>query len=164
MTGCIEWSNWQAYVNQVDPSAAATAAAVAGGVPLPYNSPIGLYSKENAITTLKQTIGHAVPAGSGIGGGGGVHLMPDNVVMEGTERKLNLAASPTFRMIQAMEGPGRQHEAVSDRVYSPIPAYVPSESGADPKQSASFNVSLLASPASLFLRFLTVSLLSFDSR
>ena len=93
--------------------------------------------------------------------------MPDNVVMEGTERKLNLAASPTFRMIQAMEGPGRQHEAVSDRVYSPIPAYVPSESGADPKQSASFNVSL-ASCSLLFCSLsdssLSLSLLSFDSR
>jgi hypothetical protein len=125
-------ANYSHYVQQVDPTAANTGHPIQ----LQYNSPIGLYSKENAINTLKQTHG----GGAGAATGGPIRLLPDNVVMEGSERKVNLAASPTFRMVQAMEGPGRQHEPVQDRVYSPIPTYVPDEAGHDPQQSASFKV------------------------
>lgn len=125
-------TNYSAYVQQVDPHAASV-----GPIQLQYNSPIGLYSKENAINTLRQT--HGGPTT-----GGPIRLLPDNVVMEGSERKLNLAASPTYRMVQAMEGPGRQHDPVQDRVYSPIPTYVPDESGHDPQQSASFKVRRLS--------------------
>ena len=126
-------TQYQHYVQQVDPNAASL-----GPIHLQYNSPIGLYSKENAINTLKQT--HGTGGVHQAASGDRIRLLPDNVVMEGSERKLNLAASPTFRMVQAMEGPGRQHEPVQDRVYSPIPTYLPSEMGHDPQQSASFKV------------------------
>lgn len=130
-------TQYQHYVHQVDPNAASM-----GPVHLQYNSPIGLYSKENAINTLKQTHGQGSSgANNHLTAGEKIRLLPDNVVMEGSERKLNLAASPTYRMVQSMEGPGRQHEPVQDRLYSPIPTYATSETGGDPQQSASFKVS-----------------------
>lgn len=139
----MQEAQFQHYVQQVDPTAASI-----GPVAMQYNSPIGLYSQENAINTLRQTHGGHQASGNSSGHqvshGPSSRLMPDNVVMEGSERKLNLAASPTFRMVQAMEqGAGKVHEPVQDRVYSPIPTYIPNETGNDPQQSASFKVRTL---------------------
>lgn len=111
--------SYRKYVQQIDPKVAEKSQ-----VHLQYNSPVGLYSKDNAIETLKQTIGK----------GNQINFEP---------KVLNLANSPTYRMVQSMEGPGRQQEAVQERVYTPIPTYVSPEDGSEPKQSASFKVSLL---------------------
>jgi len=119
---------FQSYVQQVDPHAAEL------GVKMPYNSPIGLYSRENALDTLQKTSGNQISQP--------IRLVPDQSLVDGSDFARNLATSPTYRMVQELEK-GRDHEPVRERVHSPVVDY-----GSDqyydagrpesPRQSASF--------------------------
>jgi len=119
---------FQSYVQQVDPHAAEL------GVKMPYNSPIGLYSRENALDTLQKTSGNQIPQP--------IRLVPDQSLVDGSDFARNLATSPTYRMVQEQEK-GRDHGPVRERVHSPVVDY-----GSDqyydagrpesPRQSASF--------------------------
>lgn len=143
------------------------------GFKLTYNSPIGLYSQENAINTLKQTNPMTVknpvssvpydPMNRSAGAGHipkPVKLVPDDTLVDGADFARNLANSPTYRLVQEMEGPGRHHDAVVDRVYTPIPVYEERQFGEterhSPAQSASFKVRDLP----LFSQFTTHHALS----
>lgn len=155
-------SNQSKFANAVK-QAAPTAEEL--GFKLTYNSPIGLYSQENAINTLKQTNPMTVkqPVSSvtydpmksssnsmySAAGSGNipkpVKLVPDDTLVDGADFARNLANSPTYRLVQELEGPGRHHDAVVDRVYTPIPVYEERQFGEterhSPAQSASFKVS-----------------------
>ena len=150
------------------------------GFKLTYNSPIGLYSQENAVNTLKQTnpmtvkqpvssVTYDPMKASSINTAGHGHipkpvkLVPDDTLVDGADFARNLANSPTYRLVQELEGPGRHHDAVADRVYTPIPVYEERQFGEterhSPAQSASFKVSCLSS---IFLEYLSsLNILSF---
>lgn len=153
----------QAKFSQALKQAAPTAEEL--GFKLTYNSPIGLYSQENAVNTLKQTNplcakqavqGHTYDPintiSSPVNAGPGhipkpVKLVPDDTLVDGADFARNLANSPTYRLVQELEGPGRVHDAVNDRVYTPVPILEERQFGEterhSPAQSASFKVSYL---------------------
>lgn len=137
------------------------------GFKLTYNSPIGLYSQENAVNTLKQTnpLSAKQPvqgntydpmklSASPVSAAGHipkpVKLVPDDTLVDGADFARNLANSPTYRLVQELEGPGRHHDPVNDRVYTPVPIYEERQFGEterhSPAQSSSFKVGLLLLP------------------
>lgn len=82
----LNQARFASYVQQVDPHAAEK------GVKVPYNTPIGLYSRENALNTLKQTNPLATNQS--------VRLTPEPNIADGLE---NLTSSPTWQLVQAMD-------------------------------------------------------------
>lgn len=79
-----------------------------------------------------------------------VRLTPDALV-DASDLARNLASSPTCQLVLERDGPGRNMDAVSQRVYSPVPSYVMDENASGtfsdfsgrstPQQSHTFKVS-----------------------
>ena len=97
-------ATFNSYVNQVEPRVIGSENLQ---VKMPYNSPIGLYSKENAMLTLNQTNPMAVQQG--------VRIIP--IQQQEKDNLANLANSPTWQMIQTMEHPQpRQQQNLQQQI------------------------------------------------
>ena len=141
----LNQARFNQYVQQADPNVIQQHGLQ--GVKMPYNTPLGLYSKENAVNTLRQTNPTAANQG--------VRLVPDSTLFDGSDISQNLANSPTWQMVQQMDSKqSSTHHQVSSQQsqqsQSQKPAYSPvnveylstsSQGGrVSPQQSASFKV------------------------